>query len=78
MNDAAKIQAEVQRLKSLNNTLDATGQEAYMYEDWVEETLDLLEAAATKSKSEIDTVLLEAFNDLDKANAITQHFRVRI
>ena len=48
-----------------------------MYEDWVEETLNLLETTASiPDREKIGTVLLQAFNDLEKANAITQHFRV--
>ena len=47
-----------------------------MYEDWVDETLALLEATASAPATRIATLLLQAFNDLDKANAMTQHFRV--
>lgn len=62
----------------MNNLLDATGQEAFMYEDWVELTLNLLEQTASiESAQDNETALLEAFNDLETANAITQHFRVR-
>ena len=56
--------------------LDATGQEVYMYEDWVEETLKLLEETASTPRKDIPKLLLDAFNDLEIANAITQHFRV--
>ena len=49
-----------------------------MYEDWVELTLNLLEQTASISSPEDnEAALLEAFNDLETANAITQHFRVR-
>ena len=48
-----------------------------MYEDWVELTLNILEQTASISSSEDnEAALLEAFNDLETANAITQHFRV--
>lgn len=78
MEDPAKIRSEVERLRSLNNMLDATGQESFMYEDWVEETLGLLEqTAAIRSPQQNEVVLLKAFNNADTANAITQHFRVR-
>ena len=75
--DAAKIRTEAERLKSLNNLLDATGQEAFMYEDWVEVTLELLETTARNlSTQDNEAALLKAFNDQETANAITQHFRV--
>ena len=50
-----------------------------MYEDWVEETLNLLEQTASiSSPTDNEAALLKAFNDTDTANAITQHFRVRL
>ena len=73
----SKIHGEAARLSSLNNLLDATGQEKYMYEDWVEETIQLLERVASTPADDTEAVLMEAFNDLEKANSITQHFRVR-
>ena len=79
MGDPAKMQSEIERLRSLNNMLDATGQESFMYEDWVEETLNLLEQTATiPSPQQNELALLQAFNNADTANAITQHFRVRL
>ena len=78
LGDPAKTRAEAGRLKTLNNLLDATGQEAFMYEDWVDLTLNLLEQTASiSSAQDNEAALLEAFNDLETANAITQHFRVR-
>jgi len=48
-----------------------------MYEDWVEVTLELLEKMAGMSSiKDKEVALLEAFNELETANAITQHFRV--
>ena len=50
-----------------------------MYEDWVELTLNLLEQTASiSSAKDNEAALLEAFNDLETANAITQHFRVSL
>lgn len=74
----AGLQAQATRLNALNDLLDATGQEKYMYEDWVEVTLDLIQ---TLSNLHHDSALakeklFEIFNDLESANAITQHFRV--
>ena len=48
-----------------------------MYEDWVEETTQLLEKVASTPVNATEAVLMDAFNDLEKANSITQHFRVR-
>ena len=76
MGEPAKLQAEAARLKSLNHMLDATGQEAYMYEDWVEETINLLEKVSITPPEDIPKLLLGVFNNLDEANSITQHFRV--
>ncbi|KAL9101028.1 MAG: hypothetical protein Q9163_003670 [Psora crenata] len=72
-----KTRGEAERLRSLNKLLDDTGQEAFMYEDWVELTLSLLEQTASASAGpDKEAALLKAFNDLDTANAITQHFRM--
>jgi len=77
LGSSAKIRVEAERLKSLNQLLDETGQEAEMYEDWVEVTLELLEKMAGMSSiKDKEVALLEAFNELETANAITQHFRV--
>ncbi|KAG8534281.1 uncharacterized protein KY384_001125 [Bacidia gigantensis] len=75
--DATKIRAEIERLKTLNNLLEATGQQEFMYEDWVEVTLELLGKMADNiSAWSNETMLLQVFNDLESANAITQHFRM--
>jgi len=76
--DPVKIKVLIERLKSLNNLLDATGQEAYLYEDFVAVLPDLLEEMITKFPTlNNEETLLSRFNDLETANAITQHFRVR-
>ena len=67
------------RLKSTNNLLKAVGYEETMYEDWTDETFNLL----TKISNEISgpvvglTSVFEALNDHEVMSSIIMHFRVR-
>ena len=72
--DAGRIQSEMVRLKSLNNLLNAMGHNPTIYEDFVDETLNLLE----RTRVEGGAMLLPSFNDSGTAAAIITHFRVSL
>ena len=73
------MQTEIVRLKSLNNLLNAMGHDPDVYEDFVEETLTLLE----RTRVDLDMHehnernLLASFNDTGITGAVITHFRVR-
>lgn len=76
--DPVKIQALIERLKSLNGLLDATGQDSYLYEDFVAVLPELLEELVSNlTVQESHHILLSRFNDTGTTSAVTQHFRVK-
>ena len=67
------------RLKSLNNLLNAMGQNPTIYEDFVDETLNLLERTRVEVTSlDGGAMLLSSFNDHSITAAIITHFRVSL
>ncbi|KAL8952220.1 MAG: hypothetical protein Q9222_001876 [Ikaeria aurantiellina] len=75
--DPQRVLAEVARLESLNTVLNAAGYEATIYEDFVEETLQLLKRIADGFPDQDgSTALLDSFNDREICNAIIMHFRL--
>ncbi|KAI9833326.1 MAG: hypothetical protein M1819_003721 [Sarea resinae] len=75
--DKHKFVAEQARLKSLNNLLNNAGFQEYLYEDFVDETLQLLrETAATVPVTDDGEALLASFNDPNVSNAVITHFRL--
>ena len=76
-NDAMRIQSEIVRLKSLNNLLNAVGNDPMLYEDFVQETFDLLERTRVDLPCvENEAMLLASFNDAGITSSIITHFRV--
>jgi ubiquitin thioesterase protein OTUB1 len=69
---------EVARLTSLNNLLDSVGYLRDIYEDFTDETLQLLKQTASNLSNSHDggAALLASFNDAAICNAIIMHFRV--
>ena len=76
--DSLRVQSEIVRLKSMNNLLNAMGHEPDVYDDFVDETLSLLE----RTRVDLDMHehnernLLASFNDTVIASAVITHFRV--
>ncbi|KAF3930180.1 hypothetical protein ABW20_dc0100832 [Dactylellina cionopaga] len=73
------IQNETGRLKSLCSYMNDVGMSEYVYEDFVEETMDLLNVigkAPVVDNPYDDTTLIEAFNQDDKSNAIITHLKL--
>lgn len=75
--DPSRVLGEVARLTSLNNVLDSVGYPRDIYEDFTDETLQLLRATAAALPVHDDgAALLASFNDSGICNAIIMHFRV--
>lgn len=75
--DPLRIQSEIARLKSLNNLLNAAGHDPSLYEDFVQETFDLLERTRVDLPCLDDgAMLLASFNDAGITGSIITHFRV--
>lgn len=75
--DPMRIQAEMVRLKSMNNLLNAVGNDHLLYGDFVQETLDLLERTRADLPCVDDgAMLLASFNDMSITASIITHFRV--
>jgi hypothetical protein len=62
----------------MNNLLNAMGHDPEVYEDFVEETLGLLERTRVDMDmmKDNESMLLASFNDAGIAGAVITHFRV--
>jgi ubiquitin thioesterase protein OTUB1 len=81
LGESTKFFEEESRLKSLSNVLIAAGYSKDVFEDFTDETYDLMRkvsnALATGS-GDADQILHEAFNDESIQNFIITHLRVSI
>ncbi|KAI4088036.1 MAG: hypothetical protein LQ344_006351 [Seirophora lacunosa] len=69
--------AQIARLTSLNNLLDSVGYQRDIYEDFAEETIQLLKHIASTTPNHDDgAALLSSFNDPNVCNGIIMHFRL--
>lgn len=72
-----RILEEQTRLKSLNNLLNRVGFDKDVYEDFFDETFNLLGELASLTPAPVAaSTLLERFNDDAVSSAIITHFRV--
>ena len=62
----------------MNNLLSVLRQDAGIYEDFVQETLDLLERTRVDMNEDDGRNLLASFNDDGISAAVITHFRVSI
>lgn len=80
LQNKAQLEEEVARMTSLNNFLTTVGGfEAWLFEDMVEETTNLLKDMASliqTSPQEAAELLTERFNNPEVSNAIVYHFRL--
>lgn len=77
LNDVNKFSEEEARLRSLSNVLNAAGYEPYLYEDFAEETFELLRNVRSAMQAgNVETALLDAFNNEYLQNNIITHLRV--
>ncbi|KAL8680608.1 MAG: hypothetical protein Q9186_003200 [Xanthomendoza sp. 1 TL-2023] len=75
--DPTRVLGEVARLTSLNNLLESVGYPRDIYEDFTDETLQLLRDTANALPShDGGAALLASFNDAGVCNAIIMHFRL--
>ncbi|AEO65607.1 f269be01-2657-4f0a-9429-421a051efec3 [Thermothielavioides terrestris] len=75
----ARIESERQRLQSLNSLIENVGGfSPYVFQDFVDETLTLLErmAGLVDHQEQAMAELLEAFNTPDISNSVMYHFRL--
>ncbi|KAL2065594.1 hypothetical protein VTL71DRAFT_3264 [Oculimacula yallundae] len=80
LQDKDQLEMEIARMISLNNLLTTVGGfDAWVFEDMVEETTDLLKCMADLVETaprEAEKLLLERFNNKDISDAIVYHFRL--
>jgi len=79
LGDNNKFYEELARLRSLGNVCNQAGYDSFLYEDFAEETSDLLkklmEALPVGNAEE---VLLEVFNDDAVQNYLITHLKVSL
>jgi ubiquitin thioesterase protein OTUB1 len=71
--DKEKFTVEEVRLKSMQNLLRDIGLQEHLYEDFVEETLDMLRETANATDN--GAGLLEAFNDFSRSQSIITYLK---
>ncbi|EPS36771.1 hypothetical protein H072_9639 [Dactylellina haptotyla CBS 200.50] len=79
--DEKFIQNEMDRLKSLCSWMNEVGMSEYLYEDFVEETIELLKTISQSPAIDNpydDTPVVEAFNRDDASNAIITHLKLLV
>jgi ubiquitin thioesterase protein OTUB1 len=80
LQDKAQLEEEIARMTSLDNFLTRIGGfEAWMFEDMVEETTNLLRDMAASIESSPQTaeeLLIQRFNNPEISNSIIYHFRL--
>jgi hypothetical protein len=77
LGDRAKIETEIRRLTALNNLLTDAGFSDFVYMDFCEVTIELLQKTIDAIlNGSGDDFLVESFNDEDVSSAIIMHFRV--
>ncbi|KAJ6264128.1 Ubiquitin thioesterase [Drechslerella dactyloides] len=77
--DPEVIEHEMARIKSMNSLMDDVGMSEYLYEDFVDETIQLLtiiQEASVLDNPYDDKPLLATFNTEDKSNGIVTHLRL--
>lgn len=76
--DGNKFLEEETRLRSLSNTMVQAGMDPMMFEDFTDETFDLLRSIANAAQTgNAENVLLEAFNDEMLQNYVIAHLKVQ-
>jgi ubiquitin thioesterase protein OTUB1 len=77
--DKGRIMGELARLKSANQLIVSSGVPLDIFEDFAQETFELLEKCADSVPTvRDDTAILGPFNSEDVSSSIITHFRVRL
>lgn len=71
--DSHKFLEEETRLKSMRNILNDAGFQEHLYEDFAEDTIDLLRETATATDA--GASLLQTFNDSNRAMSIITYLK---
>jgi ubiquitin thioesterase protein OTUB1 len=71
--DSHKFLEEETRLKSMRNILNDAGFQEHLYEDFAEDTIDLLRETAAATDDGV--ALLQAFNDSNRAMSIITYLK---
>jgi ubiquitin thioesterase protein OTUB1 len=74
MGNKQKFASEEQRLKSLATLLKDTGLPEHVYEDFLDDTLELLQE--TGNSTDGGAGLLQVFNDFGRSMSIITYFKV--
>lgn len=75
--DPSAPYVQIARLTSLNNLLDSVGYQRDIYEDFIDETMQLLKQIASAAPDyDGGAALLSSFNDPNVCNGVIMHFRV--
>jgi hypothetical protein len=72
--DKQKFTVEEVRLKSMQNLLRDIGFQEHLYEDFVDETLDLLRETSVATDNAVG--LLAAFNDFGRSQSVITYLKV--
>jgi hypothetical protein len=73
--DSHKFLEEETRLKSMRNILNDAGFQEHLYEDFAEDTIDLLRETATATDE--GASLLQTFNDPNRSMSIITYLKAR-
>lgn len=74
--DHNRFLTEESRLRSLSTVLNNAGYDPMLYEDFAEETFDLLRRLATANPADnAESILLETFNNEETQNYIITHLK---
>jgi hypothetical protein len=73
--DSHKFLEEETRLKSMRNILNDAGFQEHLYEDFAEDTIDLLRETATATDD--GAALLQTFNDSNRSMSIITYLKAR-
>lgn len=74
--DSHKFLEEVTRLKSMHNILNDAGFQEHLYEDFADDTIDLLRETA--SATDGGAALLQTFNDTNRSMSIITYLKARL
>lgn len=76
--DRNEVEGEVARITSLNQVLISVGYDSLLFEDMVEETINLLKdiSARMPDQNSAMAILADRFNDRECSNAIIYHLRL--
>ncbi|KAH8703742.1 putative ubiquitin thiolesterase [Talaromyces proteolyticus] len=78
LRDTVKVQQELARIKSMNSMLDQVGHQEYLYETFVDATVETFNQVIDSINKGVpdETFLVNIFNDFNESMSIITHFRL--